>query len=60
MPHLTLEYSDNIEIDAQPLFARLHDELVATGAVNMKGLKSLFAIPSTALPTATKLTSLFI
>lgn len=40
MPHLILEYSDNIEIDAQPLFARLHDELVATGAVNMKGLKS--------------------
>ncbi len=40
MPHLTLEYSDNIEINIQPLFARLHDELVATGAVNMKGLKS--------------------
>ncbi len=40
MPHLTLEYSDNIEIDIQPLLARLHDELVATGAVNMKGLKS--------------------
>jgi 5-carboxymethyl-2-hydroxymuconate isomerase len=40
MPHLTLEYSDNLEVKAQPLFARLHDELVATGAVNMKGLKS--------------------
>ena len=40
MPHLTLEYSDNLEIDVQPLFARLHDELVATGAVAMKGLKS--------------------
>ncbi|MBI1877841.1 MAG: 5-carboxymethyl-2-hydroxymuconate isomerase [Chloroflexi bacterium] len=40
MPHLTLEYSDNIEINVQPLLARLHDELVATGAVNMKGLKS--------------------
>ena len=40
MPHLTLEYSDNIEIDVQPLLARLHDELVATGAVNLKGLKS--------------------
>lgn len=40
MPHLTLEYSDNLEFDAQPLLARLHDELVATGAVNMKGLKS--------------------
>jgi len=40
MPHLTLEYSDNIEFDIQPLLARLHDELVATGAVNLKGLKS--------------------
>jgi 5-carboxymethyl-2-hydroxymuconate isomerase len=40
MPHLTLEYSDNMEINVQPLFARLHDELVATGAVNLKGLKS--------------------
>jgi 5-carboxymethyl-2-hydroxymuconate isomerase len=40
VPHLTLEYSDNIEVDVQPLLARLHDEVVATGAVNMKGLKS--------------------
>jgi len=40
MPHLTLEYTDNIEFDVQPLLARLHDTLVATGAVNMKGLKS--------------------
>ena len=40
MPHLVLEYSDNLEFEAQPLFARLHDELVATGVVNMKGLKS--------------------
>jgi 5-carboxymethyl-2-hydroxymuconate isomerase len=40
MPHLTLEYSDNIKFDVQTLFARLHDELVTTGAVNMKGLKS--------------------
>lgn len=40
MPHLTLEYSDNIEFDVQPLLACLHDELVATGVVNMKGLKS--------------------
>lgn len=40
MPHLTLEYSDNLEIDIQPLFVQLHDELVATGAINMKGLKS--------------------
>ncbi|HEX9923929.1 MAG TPA: hypothetical protein VGD99_14830 [Anaerolineae bacterium] len=40
MPHLTLEYTDNISFDVQPLLARLHDALVATGAVNMKGLKS--------------------
>jgi 5-carboxymethyl-2-hydroxymuconate isomerase len=40
MPHLTLEYTDNLEFDIQPLLARLHSELVATGAVNLKGLKS--------------------
>jgi len=40
MPHLTLEYTDNLEFDPQPLLARLHSELVATGAVNLKGLKS--------------------
>jgi 5-carboxymethyl-2-hydroxymuconate isomerase len=40
MPNLILEYSDNLEVDIQPLFARLHEELVATGAVNLKGLKS--------------------
>ena len=40
MPHLTLEYTDNLAFEAQPLLARLHDELVATGAVNLKGIKS--------------------
>ena len=40
MPHLTLEYSDNIEIDVQPLLERLHEEVVATGAINLKGIKS--------------------
>ena len=40
MPHLTLEYSDNIEVDVQPLLARLHQEVVATGAINLKGIKS--------------------
>ena len=40
MPHLTLEYSDNIEFEAQPLLKNLHEQMVATGAVNMKGLKS--------------------
>jgi 5-carboxymethyl-2-hydroxymuconate isomerase len=40
MPHLTLEYTDSLDFDIQPLLARLHAELVATGAVNLKGLKS--------------------
>ena len=40
MPHLTLEYSDNIDVDVQPLLARLHEEVVATGAINLKGIKS--------------------
>jgi len=40
MPHLILEYTDNLQFDVQPLLARLHAELVATGAVNLKGIKS--------------------
>lgn len=40
MPHLTLEYSDNLEFDVQSLLARLHAELVGTGAINLKGIKS--------------------
>ena len=40
MPHLTLEYTDNLTFDVQSLLARLHDELVATCAVNLKGIKS--------------------
>jgi len=40
MPHLTLEYTDNLEFDVQPLLARLHAELVDTGAINLKGIKS--------------------
>lgn len=40
MPHLTLEYSDNVDLEAQPLLKRLHEELAATGAIDMKGLKS--------------------
>jgi 5-carboxymethyl-2-hydroxymuconate isomerase len=40
MPHLTLEYTDNIQFDVQDLLARLIDAMVATGAVNLKGLKS--------------------
>jgi 5-carboxymethyl-2-hydroxymuconate isomerase len=41
MPHLIIEYTDNIEPFAvQPLLAKLHEEMVATGAVNLKGIKS--------------------
>ena len=40
MPHLTLEYSHNLDFEVQPVLARLHDKIVATGAFNMKGLKS--------------------
>jgi 5-carboxymethyl-2-hydroxymuconate isomerase len=40
MPHLTLEYTANLDFDVQSLLAHLHDELVATGAVNLKGIKS--------------------
>lgn len=40
MPHLTLEYSSNLEFEIQPLLARLHSELVATGAVSLKAIKS--------------------
>jgi 5-carboxymethyl-2-hydroxymuconate isomerase len=40
MPHLTLEYTGNLDFEVQPLLARLHSAVVATGAVNLKGLKS--------------------
>jgi 5-carboxymethyl-2-hydroxymuconate isomerase len=40
MPHLTLEYTDNLQVDVRPLLARLHTEVVATGAINLKGIKS--------------------
>jgi 5-carboxymethyl-2-hydroxymuconate isomerase len=40
MPHLTLEYTANLDFEVQPLLAQLHSELVATGAINLKGLKS--------------------
>ncbi len=39
MPHLTLEYTDNVQFDVQSLLARLNEAMVATGAVNLKGLK---------------------
>ncbi len=40
MPHLTLEYSSNLEFETQPLLARLHSELAATGAVSLNAIKS--------------------
>lgn len=40
MPHLTLEYTDNLEFEVQPLLSRMHKELVATGVINLKGIKS--------------------
>jgi len=41
MPHVILEYTANMEpFEVQPLLAQLHDEIAATGAVNLKGLKS--------------------
>ena len=40
MPQLTLEYTDNLEFDVQTVLVHLHSELAATGAINLKGLKS--------------------
>ena len=40
MPQITVEYTDNLVFEVQSLLARLHTELAATGAINMKGLKS--------------------
>lgn len=40
MPHIIVEYTDNIKVDVQPLLARLTEQVVATGAINMKGVKS--------------------
>lgn len=40
MPHLTLEYTDNLSFEVPSVLARLHAELAATGAVNLKGIKS--------------------
>ena len=40
MPHITLEYTDNLDFDTRDLFSQLHSALVATGAVSRKALKS--------------------
>lgn len=39
MPHVLLEYSDNLEFDVQEFFRELFDSLVETGNINMKGLR---------------------
>ena len=42
MPHLTLEYSDNLPapVDFDALFARLHESLVEIGSFRLADLKS--------------------
>ena len=40
MPHLTLEYTANLDFDVQALLKDLHLTLDATGAIRMRGLKS--------------------
>ena len=40
MPSITLEYTSNVDFDTQEFFQQLHQSIVETGAVNMKGLKS--------------------
>lgn len=40
MPNLILEYTDNVEFEPKSFFRGLHNTLVETGAINMKGLKS--------------------
>lgn len=40
MPHIRLEYSDNVSFNHKTFFSQLHTQLAATGAVNLKGLRS--------------------
>ena len=42
MPHLTLEYSPNVGVDADlaGLFRRLHEVLVETGGIRLENCKS--------------------
>ena len=39
MPHMLVEYSDNLEFDIQTLFARLADAMLATKVVRVKGFR---------------------
>lgn len=41
MPNLILEYTDNLDFDPQPFFAKLHNTLATqVDSIRMKGLKS--------------------
>jgi 5-carboxymethyl-2-hydroxymuconate isomerase len=40
MPHIIVEYTDNLEFDTQAMLAELQEALVSTGAVATKGIKS--------------------
>ncbi|MEM9775661.1 MAG: 5-carboxymethyl-2-hydroxymuconate Delta-isomerase [Chloroflexota bacterium] len=40
MPNLILQHTNNVEFDVEAFFHPLHEALVATGAVRMKGIKS--------------------
>ena len=40
MPHLILEYSDNLSFDSKTFFRELHESLAEMDSINMKGLKS--------------------
>ena len=39
MPHIIVEYSDNLDVETKPLMRKLQAAMVATGSVNLKGLK---------------------
>jgi len=39
MPHVILEYSENLDFDVQEFFRELFDSLVETGNINLKGLR---------------------
>ena len=40
MPNLILQYTNNVEFDIEAFFRPLHEALVTTGAIRMKGIKS--------------------
>ncbi|MFC5047037.1 5-carboxymethyl-2-hydroxymuconate Delta-isomerase [Aquimarina hainanensis] len=46
MPHITLEYSDNVSLDFKLFFEELKNKLVETGYVSAMGIKCR-AVPST-------------